>query len=108
MPQNSSQNQPNTVPGDPLGAPWTLRGDLPEEPGRPRARSRGSRGSFRLPQERPGTIWACKMDPKSMKFEPPGEPRDHLGMQNATQTMELRASINPTTTKKARRNARSD
>ena len=66
---------------------------MPEEPGRPRGPSRGSRGLSRLPRERLGTIWACKMDPKSMKFEPRGEPRDQFAMLNGGTIDRIPASL---------------
>ena len=52
---------PKMEPGGSPGSSWDPPGPLPEEPGRPRARSRGSRGSSGLPREGPGTILACKI-----------------------------------------------
>ena len=87
------QNDRREGPRGALGSSWSPRGDMPEEPGRPRARSRGSRGSFRLPRERPGTIWVCKMDLKSMKFEPRGEPRGQFVMLNGATIDGIPASL---------------
>ena len=93
MPQNCSPKACQTGPRGTLGSSRDVLGGRPEHPWRPRARSRGSRGSSWLPWERLGTIWACKMDVKSMKFKPRGEPRGQFAMLNGATIDRIPASL---------------